>query len=90
MAASGPGVINLTTGLANALIDCAPVVAIGGSAPIRQLGRGTFQEIDQIEVMKGCVKWSERVHDPKRIPEHVAHAFQQATDWHTRIPKVWQ
>ena len=27
MAASGPGVINLTTGIANALIDCAPVVA---------------------------------------------------------------
>jgi thiamine pyrophosphate-dependent acetolactate synthase large subunit-like protein len=28
MAASGPGVINLTTGIANALIDCCPVVAI--------------------------------------------------------------
>ena len=34
MAASGPGVINLTTGLANALIDCCPVVAIGGSSPL--------------------------------------------------------
>jgi thiamine pyrophosphate-dependent acetolactate synthase large subunit-like protein len=78
MAASGPGVINLTTGLANALIDCSPVVAIGGSAPIRQIGRGTFQEIDQIEVMKGCVKWSERVYDPMRIPEHVNNAFQNA------------
>jgi thiamine pyrophosphate-dependent acetolactate synthase large subunit-like protein len=31
MAASGPGVINLTTGIANALIDCCPVVAIGGA-----------------------------------------------------------
>jgi thiamine pyrophosphate-dependent acetolactate synthase large subunit-like protein len=31
MAASGPGVINLT-GIANALIDCCPVVAIGGSS----------------------------------------------------------
>ena len=30
MAASGPGVINLTTGIANALIDCCPVVAVGG------------------------------------------------------------
>ena len=36
MAASGPGVINLTTGMANALIDCAPVVAIGGSSAIHQ------------------------------------------------------
>ena len=30
MAASGPGVINLTTGIANALIDCCQVVAVGG------------------------------------------------------------
>ena len=78
MAASGPGVINLTTGLANALVDCAPVIAIGGSAPLRQLGRGTFQEFDQIEMLKGCVKWSERVYDPMRIPEHVNNAFQHA------------
>lgn len=78
MAASGPGAINLSTGLANALVDCAPVVAIGGSAPTRQLGLGTFQEIDQIEAMKGCVKWAERVYDPKRIPEHVNRAFQNA------------
>ena len=39
MAASGPGVINLTTGIANALIDCCPVVAVGGSSPIGQNGR---------------------------------------------------
>src|SRR4029079_17324326 len=48
MAASGPGVINLTTGIANALIDCCPVVAIGGSSPIQQFGRQVFQEIDQV------------------------------------------
>src|SRR6478736_8517223 len=34
LGASGPGTINLTTGLSNALIDCAPVVAFGGSSPI--------------------------------------------------------
>src|SRR2546427_8206910 len=38
MAASGPGVINLTTGIANALIDCCPVVAIGGGGPRFPLG----------------------------------------------------
>jgi thiamine pyrophosphate-dependent acetolactate synthase large subunit-like protein len=78
MAASGPGVINLATGLANALIDCAPVVAIGGSSPIREFGRQVFQEIDQVAIMRGCVKWADRVYNLKRIPEQVNNAIQHA------------
>lgn len=78
MAASGPGVINLTTGVANALVDCAPVVAIGGSSAIRQFGRQVFQEIDQLAIMKGCTKWADRVVNLKRIPEMVNMAFQKA------------
>ena len=71
MAASGPGTINLTTGIANALIDCCPVVAIGGSSPIGQNGRQVFQEIDQLAIMKPCTKWADRVYNLKRIPEQV-------------------
>ena len=78
MAASGPGVINLATGMANALIDCCPVVAIGGSSPIFQFGRQVFQEIDQVAIMRGCVKWADRVYNLKRIPEQVNNAFQHA------------
>ncbi|MGD9942893.1 MAG: thiamine pyrophosphate-binding protein [Burkholderiaceae bacterium] len=78
MAASGPGAINLTTGLANALIDCAPVVAIGGSSPISQVGRQAFQEIDQLQIMRGCVKHSERLQSLSRIPQQVNNVFQQA------------
>ena len=78
MAASGPGVINLTTGIANALIDCAPVVAIGGSSPIGHNGRQVFQEIDQLAIMKPCTKWADRVYNLKRIPEQVNNAFQHA------------
>ncbi|HEX7927517.1 MAG TPA: thiamine pyrophosphate-binding protein [bacterium] len=78
MAASGPGVINLTTGIANALIDCAPVIAIGGSSPISQFGRQVFQEIDQLAIMKGCTKWADRIYNLKRIPEQVNNAFQHA------------
>jgi thiamine pyrophosphate-dependent acetolactate synthase large subunit-like protein len=78
MAASGPGVINLTTGIANALIDCAPVVAIGGSSPIGHNGRQVFQEIDQVAIMKPCTKWADRVYSLKRIPEQVNNAFQHA------------
>ena len=76
MAASGPGVTNLVTGVANALIDCCPVVAIGGSSPISQFGRQVFQEIDQMAIMRGCVKYADRIHNLKRIPQQVNFAFQ--------------
>ena len=78
MAASGPGVTNLVTGVANALIDCCPVVAIGGSSPISQFGRQVFQEIDQMAIMRGCVKYADRIHNLKRIPQQVNFAFQKA------------
>ena len=78
MAASGPGVTNLITGIANALIDCCPVVAIGGSSPISQFGRQVFQEIDQLELMRGCTKFADRVHNLKRIPQQVNNAIQKA------------
>src|SRR5919206_3469186 len=78
MAASGPGVTNLVTGVANALIDCAPVVAIGGSSPISQFGRQVFQEIDQVAFMRGVCKYTDRVHNLKRIPQQVNFAFQKS------------
>ena len=78
MGASGPGTINLTLGLANALIDCAPVVAFGGSSPIGQNLMGSFQEIDQFAIMRPVTKWAERVYDARRIPEYVNLAFRQA------------
>ena len=76
--ASGPGTINLTTGVANALIDCAPVVAFGGSSPLRDLGTGTFQEIDQVAIMKPVTKWADRVLEAKRIPEMIDLAFRRS------------
>jgi thiamine pyrophosphate-dependent acetolactate synthase large subunit-like protein len=53
-------------------------VAIGGSSAIGLFGRQTFQEIDQVAIMKGCTKWSDRVVNIKRIPEQVNNAFQKA------------
>jgi acetolactate synthase-1/2/3 large subunit len=78
IAASGPGTINLTTGLAHALIDCAPVVAFGGASPIGGYATGAFQEIDQVAIMAPVTKHAERVHDARRIPEYVARAFRTA------------
>jgi len=78
MAASGPGVTNLITGMANALIDCCPVVAFGGSSPISQFGRQVFQEIDQVELMRGACKHVDRVYNLKRIPQQVSFALQKS------------
>src|SRR5438132_547640 len=78
MAASGPATLNFGTGLANALIDGCPVVALGGSSPISQFGRQVFQEIDQVAALKGCVKYADRVHSLKRMPQQVNFAFPKA------------
>lgn len=78
MAASGPGTTNLATGVAHALVDCAPVIAIGGSSPVSQYGMGAFQEMDQVAMMKPITRWAERAYDARRIPELVAAAFRHA------------
>ncbi len=78
MAASGPGVTNLITGIANALIDCCPVVALGGSSPLSQFGRQVFQEIDQVELLRGCTKHVDRLINLKRIPQQINFALQKA------------
>ena len=79
MAASGPGVMNLGAGLANALMDCAPVVALGGAAPLAGHPTGVFQDIDQVAVMRPVTKWADRVNEACQLPRMVAEAFLQAS-----------
>jgi thiamine pyrophosphate-dependent acetolactate synthase large subunit-like protein len=78
MAASGPGTTNLVTGVAHAFVDCAPVIALGGSSPVGQYGLGAFQEIDQLAMMRPITRWAERVYDARRIPELLATAIRHA------------
>ena len=78
MASSGPGTVNLASGLANALVDCAPVVALGGASPLAQFASGAFQEIDQVAIMRPVTKWAERVYEARRIPQYLNMAFGQA------------
>src|SRR5260370_13046698 len=47
MAASCPAPLNFGTGLATSLIDCCPVVAIGGSSPLSQFGPPVFPGVLQ-------------------------------------------
>jgi acetolactate synthase-1/2/3 large subunit len=79
MASSGPGTINMATGVANAFVDAAPLVAVGGTSPRVFFGMDAFQEVDQLSLYKPITKWATRILDAKRIPDVVATAFRQAT-----------
>ncbi|HEY1852852.1 MAG TPA: thiamine pyrophosphate-binding protein, partial [Candidatus Binataceae bacterium] len=80
IAPMGPGVANLVTGLANAWADAAPVIAIGGASPMRGTTLDTFQEMDQIPMMRPIVKAAYRVDLGYRIPEYISIAFREALD----------
>ena len=80
IAPMGPGVANLVTGLANAWADASPIIAIGGSAPMRGWTLDTFQEMDQVPMMKPVVKNAFRIDLGYRIPEYISIAFREALD----------
>jgi len=75
---SGPGTCNAVTGVANAQIDRIPVIAIGGSVEVTTLGRGEFQDIDQLEMMRPVAKDAVRIYATQRIPEQIQTAFLSA------------
>jgi thiamine pyrophosphate-dependent acetolactate synthase large subunit-like protein len=78
MACSGPGTINLASGIATAHVDCAPVLALGGSSPWSEWGTESFQEIDQVAIMRPVTKWAERCYETRRIPEIIDKAIRMA------------
>lgn len=48
---SGPGLLHTFGGMANAQINCWPVLVIGGSAPQDHEGIGGFQECNQVPII---------------------------------------
>ncbi len=77
---SGPGVSNLTTGLATATTEGDPMVALGGAVPRSMLLKQTHQSMDNVSVMKPVTKSSVEVVVPESIPEVVANAFRLAKE----------
>ncbi|HJW20994.1 MAG TPA: biosynthetic-type acetolactate synthase large subunit [Candidatus Limnocylindrales bacterium] len=79
MATSGPGAINLVTGLATAMMDSVPMVAITGNVARPLLGRDAFQETDIVGIAMPITKYATIVMDPDEVPLAVAEAFVIAT-----------
>jgi len=77
-AASGPGTLNLLTGMYTAAVDCAPMVVLGGASPVHEIGRDAFQEIDQVGVMQPICKYVHRPTMAARYPEIVSTAYRQS------------
>jgi acetolactate synthase-1/2/3 large subunit len=77
-ATSGPGATNLVTGLADAMIDSTPVVAVTGQVFAHLLGTDAFQETDVINITTPVTKWNYQVTDATEIPSVLAKAFHIA------------
>ncbi|KAI3727053.1 hypothetical protein L1987_66862 [Smallanthus sonchifolius] len=79
IATSGPGATNLVSGLADALLDSVPMVAITGQVPRRMIGTDAFQETPIVEVTRSITKHNYLVLDVEDIPRIVREAFYLAS-----------
>jgi acetolactate synthase-1/2/3 large subunit len=78
MATLGPGATNLVTGVADAYLDRAPMVAITGQASSDKLHKEAHQVVDIVRMVEPVTKWNSRVERVEAIPEIVRKAFRLA------------
>jgi len=74
-ATSGPGALNLVTGLADAMMDSVPLVAITGQVSRAAVGTDAFQEADVTGVTMPVTKHNYLVQDVNDIPRIIKEAF---------------
>jgi len=79
MATSGPGALNLVTGLADAKLDSLPIIAITGQVPTAVIGTDAFQETPMVEVCRAITKHHYLVQDARDIARVVKEAFHIAS-----------
>jgi acetolactate synthase-1/2/3 large subunit len=75
VATSGPGATNLTTGIANAMLDSVPTVFITGQVPSKVLGSDAFQETDVTGITLPITKHNALVTDVRAIARTIREAF---------------
>ena len=74
----GPGATNLTTGVGDANLDRAPVVAITGQAGRDRIHKESHQYVNVVDMMRPITKWNTRLELAGVIPEAVRKAFKVA------------
>jgi acetolactate synthase I/II/III large subunit len=78
LATLGPGATNLVTGVADANMDRAPMVAIAGQAATTELHKESHQHLDLVNLFQPITKFRTQILRPETIPEIVRKAFKQA------------
>ena len=78
MATLGPGATNLVTGIADAFLDHAPMVAITGQTGLDKLHKESHQYVDIVRMLEPVTKWNQRVEQAGAVPEIVRKAFRVA------------
>ena len=77
---AGPGSTNLLTGLYDAKLDGAPVIALSGQVPSKVLGRGAFQDLDLQAAFGDVAVSTQTLHSGSNHAELVALAVKHAID----------
>ncbi|MBE6617248.1 MAG: biosynthetic-type acetolactate synthase large subunit [Ruminococcaceae bacterium] len=78
IATSGPGATNLVTGIATAMLDSIPMVAITGNVPTSLIGRDSFQEINITGVTMPITKHNYFVTNVSELADTIREAFKIA------------
>lgn len=73
---AGPGLTNTVTAVKNALLAQSPIIVIGGATATVLRGRGSLQDIDQMELMRPNVKKAIRITKVKDIVPMLEEAFR--------------
>ena len=76
LATLGPGATNLITGVADANLDRAPVVAIAGQASTTRLHKESHQVLDLVNLFTPISKYSAQLIEPSIVTEVVRKAFK--------------
>ncbi|QLG27039.1 acetolactate synthase large subunit [Halorarum halophilum] len=78
LATLGPGATNLITGVADAQLDKAPLVAVTGQGGRERLHKESHQKLDVVHAFGPLVKWNAQLSDAEATAETVRKAFKVA------------
>jgi acetolactate synthase-1/2/3 large subunit len=80
LATLGPGATNLLSGMADAYLDKAPLLAITGQAGSDRHHKDSHQYIDVAGIFKPVTKWNKVIYNPKEAAKAVSKAIQIAEE----------